>query len=49
MSNLKAILVFVQFRKERHNLIQQAKFTPVEQLIETKNVRKTTFKLQLKQ
>ena len=35
----KAIPACVQFRKEGHNFIQHAKFTLIEQLTETENVR----------
>ena len=35
----KAIPACVQFRKEGHNFIQHAKFTLIEQLSETENVR----------
>ena len=47
MNNVKAIPVCVRFRKG-DNFIQDTKFTLIEQLTETENVRKATLKLRLK-
>ena len=47
MNNVKAIPVCVRFRKG-DKFIQDTKFTLIEQLTETENVRKATLKLRLK-
>ena len=48
MSNAKVTPACVHFRKERHNFIQHAKFTLIEQLTETENVSKATLNFRVK-
>ena len=48
MSNPQTTPACIYFRKQRHNVIQHAKFTLIKKLIKIGNVSKTTLKLRLK-